>query len=803
MSDTHYKAPHLFEDGIAVKLGTDADASLTHSGSALTLVNATGNTTIQSSGATSSLIAKLGTTTSATKFAVQDSAGTELFSVGGGGAMTFPGDITFADSSTIAVSGSSGGNLTLTLDAVNAGAGEGRLALNADEQIDLNDGTATITLDGGALSETALGSADITPSGAMTMRGGGVSQFGDDTGYVSFDGAGAASTSGITTLGLTPSGNFTVTCADLAIDPTGNATLSMDATKNITVNIADNEDAALLIQEGANSYLEVDTQNAQARVIVGNATTNPVLDVLGTGQVTLTGNVDALAGLDVTGAITGTSTIATAGNSLTLNSDATAAATNAPFIEWQDGDAVAPVSDDLVKSRMTLDAVNEVIELSLTRQRNGGAVAQVGAHLSIGRVGEVTTSVDALLDLRSVNDASAARVATLTHLGQEGAVELSSPTAGLDFALIGAGEAGIKGSAADAQHSASFSGSQVNLGAGGASAPDWVAARQAASVVEMASGDSFYSVGTSFIGRRALAADANPTAAFSANGIELGAGGATAPTVSLAFQAANIAELGSGDSLYAVTGTLGVRALSADANATASLSASSLSLGVGGATAVDWVLSRQAANIAEMVSGDSLFSVGASSIGRRNASADANFTAAITANGVELGAGGGTSPTWAIAYSAANVAALAAGDSLSISNTGELINDRYTLVTVVATGAAGANDGTLTGTVKTLDGTAVARAKKIKIVANSTDGSGETLDASITFSAATIGSIVTSGAGFAYILSSTAGTFACTLTNSADDSTYVSAMTSDGGVAVAGQGCVVVESVIDSATWTA
>jgi hypothetical protein len=34
---------------------------------------------------------------------------------------------------------------------------------------------------------------------------------------------------------------------------------------------------------------------------LGNATDNPPLSVLGTGQITLTGNVDALAGLDITG----------------------------------------------------------------------------------------------------------------------------------------------------------------------------------------------------------------------------------------------------------------------------------------------------------------------------------------------------------------------------------------------------------------------------------------------------------------------------------------------------------------------
>lgn len=680
-------------DGEGVAFGTDQDAVASHSGSAFSLVNATGNTTIQSSGVTSSIIAKLGTTSSATKFAVQDSAGTELFSVGGGGAMTFPGDITFADSSTIAVSGSSGSTLTLTLDAVNAGAGEGRLALNADEQVNINDGTLDLQLDGGAVTETGMVSLDLTPSGAMTLRGGGVSQFGDDTGYVAFDGSGAVSTSGVTTLDVDASGAVQINSS------AGPVSIAND-------NVA----------QAANFA----TAGARAVSVGAPASTSLSLEA-GVGALSV--NADAASTMTIGTSLTVASPLLNVTGNVVGNSDATAAATNAPFFQLQDGDAVAAPNDDLVKVNVGLDAVNEVLELSLTRQRNGGAVAQIGAHLSIGRVGEVTASVDALLDLRSANDASAARVATITHLGQEGAVEVSSPTAGLDLALVGTGEVGIKGAAADAQHSASLSGSQLNLGAGGATAPDFIFARQAANVgefasgdsayivgaasigrrnasadanftaalganglelgaggataptwavnfqaanvAEMASGDSLYAVGTAFVGRRALAADANPTVAMSAVGLELGAGGATAPTVSLAFQAADVAELGSGDSLYAVAGTMGIRALSADANATAALSGSSLSLGVGGATAVDWVLSRQAANIAEMASGDSLFSVGTAFIGRRALAADANPTVSLSANGLELGVGGATALDWLLSRSGVGIAGIADSKSFT------------------------------------------------------------------------------------------------------------------------------------------
>lgn len=61
-----------------------------------------------------------------------------------------------------------------------------------------------ITADG-AVGETAMSSIDLSPSGAMALRGGGASTFGDDTGYWSFDGAGAVSEAGMTTFSVTPS----------------------------------------------------------------------------------------------------------------------------------------------------------------------------------------------------------------------------------------------------------------------------------------------------------------------------------------------------------------------------------------------------------------------------------------------------------------------------------------------------------------------------------------------------------------------------------------------------------------------
>jgi len=72
----------------------------------------------------------------------------------------------------------------------------------------------------------------------------------------------------------------------------------------------------------------------------------------------------------------------------------------------------------------------------------------------------------------------------------------------------------------------------------------------------------------------------------------------------------------------------------------------------------DVVVSRQAANVAEFGSGDSVLIVGAAALGRRAASADANPTAAFTANGIELGAGGGTATDVTISRAAAGLLGL-------------------------------------------------------------------------------------------------------------------------------------------------
>jgi hypothetical protein len=124
---------------------------------------------------------------------------------------------------------------TLGLLATNVDVGnDARIVLNAD-LVELQDGTATLRLGtGGALTEEDLVSVDLTPDGTLTLRGGGVSQFGDDTAYWNFSGTGALTESGMTSVVISPAGSMTFTAGNTSTwsmsgSDAGTLTLTIDA----------------------------------------------------------------------------------------------------------------------------------------------------------------------------------------------------------------------------------------------------------------------------------------------------------------------------------------------------------------------------------------------------------------------------------------------------------------------------------------------------------------------------------------------------------------------------------------------
>lgn len=153
------------------------------------------------------------------------------------------------------------------------------------------DATASLSLDGsGNLTETALVSIDITPSGAMTLRGGGASKFGDDTGYFNFDGSGAVTSSGIVTLSLRGTGTSSFgddtglwTFDGLgALASTGVTTFDLDCSGALQINSSGG--AISLGNDAVNQAVNLGTGGTRT-VTVGSSTATLALNSTGGGLI--------------------------------------------------------------------------------------------------------------------------------------------------------------------------------------------------------------------------------------------------------------------------------------------------------------------------------------------------------------------------------------------------------------------------------------------------------------------------------------------------------------------------------------
>lgn len=123
--------------------------------------------------------------------------------------------------------------------------------------------------------------------------------------------------------------------------------------------------------------------------------------------------------------------------------------------------------------------------------------------------------------------------------------------------------------------------------------------------------------------------------------------------------------------------------------------------------------------------------------------------------------------------------------------------------TVVATGGTGgATAGTLTVDCTQVDDRVLDAATTIKILVTNTRYAGErAVNANVTFGVPTKGTKLADGAGYCIALTDADGEFDCPLSNSTDETVYVSVCTADGGSS--GSISQVVYSDSDSATWSA
>jgi len=97
------------------------------------------------------------------------------------------------DSTNLTMTANDGSAKVLTIAATNGGAGEAQMSISATDQLDIGDGTATLTFDAGAISEAGATSFSMTPSGAITLTAGAASVWSVSSGALDIDSAGALS----------------------------------------------------------------------------------------------------------------------------------------------------------------------------------------------------------------------------------------------------------------------------------------------------------------------------------------------------------------------------------------------------------------------------------------------------------------------------------------------------------------------------------------------------------------------------------------------------------------------------------
>lgn len=135
-----------------------------------------------------------------------------------------------------------------------------------------------------------------------------------------------------------------------------------------------------------------------------------------------------------------------------------------------------------------------------------------------------------------------------------------------------------------------------------------------------------------------------------------------------------------------------------------------------------------------------------------------------------------------------------------------MVSDLYAVdaAITVANATGGATDSACTVTLVDLDGTALASAKVVKIIASNAIYAGHSAqNAHVTFGTATAGSILGSGSGYATIKTDATGAFACTATNTSDETVYFSVCSPDGGADTVAGAAIVRGCIPDAATWSA
>jgi len=236
----------------------------------------------------------------------------------------------------------------------------------------------------------------------------------DGTGTVAIDGA--LTVEGTTNLdqttidttdgnfSITGSNNVTVTAVDIDLDPTGDVTLDMDDGKTVTITVDDNQADALLIQEGANNYIDVTTTDASEAINFGNATTNPDYNFDGTGTVAIDGalTVEGTTNLDQTTVDTTDGDFSVTGsNNVTVtavNIDLDPTGTFALDMDASQT-ATVTVADNLADAFLVQEGANNYIDVTTTNGSEAINLGNATTNQSTNILGTGTTTISGDLDV--------------------------------------------------------------------------------------------------------------------------------------------------------------------------------------------------------------------------------------------------------------------------------------------------------------------------------------------------------------------------------------------------------------------
>jgi hypothetical protein len=248
---------------------------------------------------------------------------------------------------TLGVSG--GGTQYLQLDSAGTGAGAigiaasaGGIDIDAAAAIDIlaattmtikgagvskyGDDVATLDFDGaGAVSETGMTDFTVTPSATLTMQGAGVSKYGDDVAYWNFDGVGAASEVGMTSLTASPSAAITLTAGATSVWSASAGDLTVDSAAGILTLNGGVAGAGAVTIEADNAAGGIDVDAGTGGIAIDTTGAFSVDGAAASNISVVSGGADENLTLSVTGATASSLILSSAGtgdDAIDINSTA-------------------------------------------------------------------------------------------------------------------------------------------------------------------------------------------------------------------------------------------------------------------------------------------------------------------------------------------------------------------------------------------------------------------------------------------------------------------------------------------------